>query len=78
MIALKIRTDGGVLLSLGECQEKAGLYNEALNSYVLSSENRVNNLLNGIENIKTIESIEYAKRLAKKIGKESELPNWMI
>ena len=78
LIALKIRTDGGVLLSLGECQEKAGLYNEALNSYVLSSENRVNNLLNGIENIKTIESIEYAKRLAKKIGKESELPNWMI
>lgn len=77
-IALKIKSDGGVLLSLGECQEKAGLYNEALNSYVLSSEDRVNNLLNGIENIKTIESIEHAKRLAKKIGKENELPNWMM
>ena len=76
-LALNVEKDGGILLNLGESQEKLGLMNEALLSYIESAEFRKDNMEGGIENVKTIESAKNVVRLAKDMQKLKNIPNWI-
>ncbi|NDA98308.1 MAG: hypothetical protein EBZ94_03375, partial [Crocinitomicaceae bacterium] len=76
-LALNVKKDGEVFLKLGESQEKLGLMNEALLSYIESAEFRKDNLEGGIENLKSIESAKNVVRLAKEMKQLKNIPNWI-
>ena len=76
-LSLNVKKDGGLLLKLGESQEKLGLMNESLLSYIESAEFRKDNLEGGIENLKSIESAKNVVRLAKEMKQLKNIPDWI-
>jgi hypothetical protein len=66
---------GGFPFQIAQCHEELNQPNEALDNYIISSEIRKEDI--GLEEVATQEAIANAKRLAKELGKESELPEWM-
>jgi tetratricopeptide (TPR) repeat protein len=75
--ALNVKKDGGILLNLGESQEKLGLMNEALLSFIESAEHRKENLEGKIENVKTIESVKNVLRLGNEMEQMGDVPDWI-
>jgi tetratricopeptide (TPR) repeat protein len=75
--AVKIVGKEAVFFNLGECQEEIGLNDDALKSFISSAEILKDKSEKGMENLKTIESITNVLRLAKKLKKEDELPDWI-
>ncbi len=61
--------------NIGQVWNKKGEYDKALEYHVLSSQIRFKKL--GASHNLTNKSIENAKRVAKELGKENELPDWM-
>ena len=81
-LAIKLKTLGEEHTDVAHSYNNIGLiwknkgeYEKALEHYVLSSQIRFKKL--GASNNLTKASIESAKRLAKELGKENELPDWM-
>jgi tetratricopeptide (TPR) repeat protein len=74
----KIQCKGGYPFRIASCHEQLGNKIEALDYFIQSAEIRKENPEAGLTNEATIESIENAKRIAKELGKESELPEWII
>ena len=81
-LAIELKTLGGEhpdvassYYNIGNIWNSKGEYEKALEHYVLSSQIRFKKL--GASNNLTKTSIESAKRLAKELGKENELPDWM-
>ena len=68
---------GGFPFQIGKCYEALDNKDLALNYFIQSAEIRRNDTKPGMENESTKKSIESAKRLAKELGKENELPDWM-
>ncbi len=60
---------------LAEVNEIIGQYSDSLNYYLKSAE--IRNDIFGLDNDITQKAIANAKRLAKELDKESELPEWM-
>jgi tetratricopeptide (TPR) repeat protein len=75
--ALEFGQDGKTLLSLAISQENLGQLNESLISFIKSAEHRRDNLPDGIINEKTKQSVQNVIRIAKILGKENELPEWI-
>lgn len=71
----KIEQTYDYIFSIAECYEALNQTNEALVYYIQSAEIRKEDI--GIEHEATQEAITNAKRLAKELGKENELPEWM-
>ena len=61
--------------NIGLAWDSKGEYEKSLEFYVLSSQIRFKKL--GASHNLTNKSIENAKRVAKELGKENELPDWM-
>ncbi len=76
-LALNVKKDGGILLNLGESQEKLGLMNEALLSYIESAEFRKDNMEGGIEDFKTIESVKNVVRIGTELKRMEFVPDWI-
>ena len=74
---LSNKDKGGFPFKIGQCYEALKDYSQAIQYYIQSSEIRKEDPELGIENEATQEAIENAKRLAKELNKESELPEWM-
>ena len=81
-LAIYLKTLGGdhpsvaiLYYNIGEMHETKAEYEKALEHYVLSSQIRFKKL--GASHNLTKTSIESAMRLAKELGKENELPDWM-
>ena len=65
-----------IYYSIGLASELNGDIENALDNYIISGE--ITKDLLGNENELTQEAITNAKRLAKELNKESDLPEWMI
>ena len=65
------------LIEIVECYEALNDQENALDYYILSAEIRKEDPDVGLEAESTIESINNAKRLAKQLNKENELPQWI-
>jgi tetratricopeptide (TPR) repeat protein len=76
--AFKIQRNGGIAFHLARCYEAMGNNNEALKYFNESAEIRIGNPKYGLNHHYTIESIKNSNRLAKELGKEDELPEWMF
>jgi tetratricopeptide (TPR) repeat protein len=63
------------LIDLAECYEIINEKEKALDYYIQSAEIRKDDI--GLDDEATQESIANAKRLAKELNKESDLPEWM-
>ena len=74
----EIQRKGGYPFKIATCFEKLGNNQEALDYFIQSAEIRKDDPEVGLTDETTIESIENAKRLAKELGKETELPEWII
>jgi len=81
-LTIRLKTLGGEhpfvatsYFNIGLIWKNKGEYEKALEHYVLSSQIRFKKL--GASHNLTITSIESAKRQAKELGKENELPDWM-
>ena len=68
---------GGFPFRIGKCYEALDNKELALDFFIQSAEIRRNDPEVGMEDETTKASIESAKRLAKELGKENELPEWM-
>jgi tetratricopeptide (TPR) repeat protein len=68
---------GGFPFQIGKCYEALGNMDLALDYYIQSSEIRKVDPECGLEHENTQNSIENAKRVAKELGKENELPEWI-
>ena len=68
---------GGYPFRIAECCEALGEKPEALDYYIQSALIRKEDQAAGIEDESTQQSIMASIRLAKELGKESELPEWM-
>jgi len=68
---------GGVAFRIAQCYEKLNSYEKSLSYFILSANIRNEDSEIGINNKSTIESIDNAIRLSKKLGKEDELPDWI-
>ena len=68
---------GGYLFQIAKCYESLDKKEFALDYYIQSAEIRKEDPEVGINNESTKTSIETAKRLAKELGKENDLPEWM-
>ena len=66
----------GFPLKIAQCYEALNQPNEALDYYIQSAEIRKDNI--GLDDEATQEAISNAKRLAKELNKENELPKWII
>jgi hypothetical protein len=66
---------GEILNQIGICYESISDKKNALINFIQSAEERHDCLWEQQESI--LESVENAKRIAKEIGKENELPEWM-
>jgi tetratricopeptide (TPR) repeat protein len=73
----EIQKKGGFLFRIAQCYESLGNLNDALRYYIESAEIRKEDPECGLENESTIGSIKNTKRLAKELGKEIELPEWI-
>ncbi len=72
-----IQKKGGFPFHIAHCYENMGNKSEALKYFIESAEIRKVDPDCGLEDKTTIESIVNTKRLAKELGKEDELPEWM-
>ena len=70
-----IQKTGGPPFQIAECYENLNNVEKAFEYYLLSADIRKERI--GINNESTLESIANTKRLAKELGKENELPDWM-
>jgi tetratricopeptide (TPR) repeat protein len=68
---------GGFPFKIAQCYEALNQFIEALDYYIQSAEIRINHPKLGLDNEVTQESISNAKRIAKELNKENELPDWM-
>jgi tetratricopeptide (TPR) repeat protein len=68
---------GGYLFQIGKCYEALDNSELALDYYIQSAEIRKEDSEVGINDESTKTSIESAKHLAKELGKENDLPEWM-
>ena len=68
---------GGFPFKIAQCYEALNQPIEALDYYIQSAEIRKNHPKVGLDDEATQESISNAKRLAKELDKENELPEWM-
>ncbi|MBP6126670.1 tetratricopeptide repeat protein [Flavobacterium sp.] len=68
---------GGVSFQIAKCYEELNQPNESLDYYIQSAEIRKDDQDIGIEHEATQEAITNANRLAKELGNEDELPDWM-
>ena len=75
--AYKIYKKGGFPFQIAKCYESLNHPYEALNYYIQSAEIRKEDPEVGIDDEVTQEAIANAKRLAKELNKENELPKWM-
>ena len=66
----------GFPFNIAQCYEALNQPNEALAYYIQSAEIRKDDI--GLDDAATKESIANAKRLAKELNKENELPKWII
>jgi tetratricopeptide (TPR) repeat protein len=71
----KIEKKGGFAFNIAFCLEAKELYIEAYNYYLTSAEIRKNDPL--ADKSQKMESINNCKRLALKLGRKDELPEWM-
>ena len=71
----EILKKGGFLYESAKCYESLNEQNKALDNYIQCAEMRKQDI--GIEDEATQEAISNAKRLAKLLGKENELPEWI-
>ena len=69
--------NGEFLVQIGRCHEAMGNKALALDYYIQSAEIRKSNPKVGLESKLTKHSIEQATRLAKELGKENDLPDWI-
>ena len=74
---LKISRRGVFPFKIAKCYEALGIKDQSLSYYIQSAEIRKEDSNCGIEDESTIDSIKNSKRLAKELGKENELPEWM-
>ena len=81
-LAIELKTLGGehpsvafAYFNIGSAWDSKGEYEKSLEFYVLSSQIRFKKL--GASHNLTNKSIESAKRVAKELGKENDLPEWM-
>jgi tetratricopeptide (TPR) repeat protein len=72
-----IERTGGYLFRIASCHEKLGDKQESLNYFMKSAIIRRDHPEVGLTDVSTIESIENAKRLAKELDQENELPEWI-
>ena len=68
---------GGYPFRIALCYEKLNNLEDAFNFYVQSAEIRIGDPEAGPEHESTKESIQNTIRVAKLIGKENELPEWI-
>ena len=68
---------GGFLLQIGKCYEALDNKELALDFFIQSAEIRKEDPECGLEDEATKTSIENAKRVAKELSNENELPEWM-
>jgi tetratricopeptide (TPR) repeat protein len=68
---------GGYPFQIAKCYEALDEKELALDYFIQSAEIRKEDPGCGLENESTIDSIANTKRLAKEIGKEKQLPDWM-
>lgn len=73
--AYAILKKGGIAFQIAQCYEALNDKETALDYYIQSAEIRKEDI--GLENVATQEAVENSKRLAKELGKESELPEWI-
>ena len=71
----EIQQKGAYPFKISQCYESLNQPKEALDYYIQSAEIRKEDI--GLEENATQEAIANAKRLAKELGKENELPEWM-
>ena len=71
-----IHKKGGYPFKIAQCYEELNQPKEALGYYIQSAEIRKEDI--GIDDEATQEAISNAKRLAKELGKEGELPEWIF
>lgn len=69
--------NGEFLVQIGRCHEAMGNKALALDYYIQSAETRKSNPKVGLESKLTKHSKEQATRLAKELGKENDLPDWI-
>ncbi len=72
-----IQQKGGFPFKIAQCYEELHEKEKALDYFIQCAEIRKEDPGVGIENEATQEAIENAKRLAKELNKENELPKWM-
>ena len=72
-----ILNKGGFPFQIGKCYEVLDKKGLALDYFIQSAEIRKDDPEFGLDNERTKDSITNTKRLAKEIGKENELPEWM-
>ena len=77
-LSFEIQKEAGYLFQIGKCYETLSENLNAIEYYIQSAEIRKNDPDFGIEADSTQESIKACIRLAKELGKESELPEWMV
>ena len=65
------------MVQIGRCHEAMGNKALALDYYIQSAEIRKSNPKVGLESKLTKHSIEQATRIAKELGKENDLPDWI-
>jgi tetratricopeptide (TPR) repeat protein len=75
MSGRKIQKKGGIAFQIAVCFENKHCFNEAFIYFMESAEIRKNDKF-ALNNSK-LESVNNCKRLAIKLGKEDELPEWM-
>jgi hypothetical protein len=68
---------GGFPLQIVKCYEALGNNELALDYFIQSAEIRKVDPEGGLDNIQTKTSVENANCIAKEMGKENELPEWM-
>jgi tetratricopeptide (TPR) repeat protein len=74
----KIQRRGGYPFRIASCHEELGNKQEALDYFLQSAEIRKDDPEIGLLDEAAIESIENTKRIAKELGQENELPEWII
>ena len=70
-----IEKKGGFLFKIAQCYEALNEQEKASDYYIQCAEIRKQDI--GLEHEATQEAIANAKRLAKELNKENELPKWM-
>ena len=74
--AFEIEKKGSIPFAIAQCYEALNDKENTLSYYIQAAEIRKERI--GLEDQATQESISNALRIAKELGKEGELPEWMI